>query len=53
VLDGFFVQEQDADADGDPRTSEGLFVFCRSTCPARSRPATWCRSPAPPPSSPA
>jgi predicted extracellular nuclease len=34
VLDGFFVQEEDADADADPRTSEGLFVFCRSTCPA-------------------
>jgi len=34
VLDGFFVQEQDADADADPRTSEGLFVFCRGACPA-------------------
>ena len=26
-LDGFFVQEEDADADGDPATSEGIFVF--------------------------
>lgn len=26
-LNGFFVQEQDADADGDLTTSEGLFIF--------------------------
>lgn len=26
-LGGFFVQEEDADADADPGTSEGLFVF--------------------------
>lgn len=26
-LDGFFVQEEDADADDDPATSEGIFVF--------------------------
>lgn len=26
-LGGFFIQEEDADADGDPATSEGLFVF--------------------------
>lgn len=26
-LDGFFVQEEDSDVDGDPQTSEGLFVF--------------------------
>lgn len=26
-LGGFFVQEEDADADGDPATSEGIFVF--------------------------
>ena len=26
-LGGFFLQEEDADADADPRTSEGLFVF--------------------------
>jgi predicted extracellular nuclease len=34
ALDGFFVQEQDADADDDPLTSEGLFVFCRGACPS-------------------
>ena len=26
-LNGFYLQEEDADADGDPATSEGLFVF--------------------------
>jgi predicted extracellular nuclease len=26
-LNGFFVQEEDADTDGDPWTSEGIFVF--------------------------
>jgi len=26
-LGGFFVQEEDSDSDGDPTTSEGLFVF--------------------------
>jgi uncharacterized repeat protein (TIGR01451 family) len=31
-LGGFFVQEEDADADGDPATSEGIFVYCGS-CP--------------------
>lgn len=31
-LRGFFLQEEDADADADPQTSEGLFVFC-SSCP--------------------
>ena len=35
-LRGFFVQEEDADADADPATSEGIFVFC-STCPDRGR----------------
>ncbi|MGF1596224.1 MAG: ExeM/NucH family extracellular endonuclease [Acidimicrobiales bacterium] len=34
VLDGFFIQEEDADVDADPATSEGIFVFCRSACPA-------------------
>ncbi len=29
---GFFLQEEDADADANPATSEGIFVFC-STCP--------------------
>jgi predicted extracellular nuclease len=31
--DGFFVQEEDADADASDATSEGLFVFCRGACP--------------------
>ena len=31
-LRGFFIQEENADADGDPATSEGIFVFC-SGCP--------------------
>ncbi len=31
-LSGFFLQEEDADADADPATSEGIFVFC-SSCP--------------------
>jgi len=31
-LSGFFIQEEDADADGDIATSEGIFVFC-SGCP--------------------
>jgi len=31
-LAGFFLQEEDADADADPATSEGIFVFC-SSCP--------------------
>src|SRR5690606_5871226 len=26
-LDGFYVQEEDADQDADPATSEGIFVF--------------------------
>ena len=26
-LNGFFIQEEDGDADGDPASSEGLFVF--------------------------
>ena len=26
-LDGFYVEEEDADADSDPQTSEGLFVY--------------------------
>ena len=30
-LNGFFLQEEDADADADPATSEGVFVFCQ-TC---------------------
>jgi uncharacterized repeat protein (TIGR01451 family) len=31
-LQGFFLEEEDADADADPLTSEGVFVFC-SSCP--------------------
>ncbi|HMB24236.1 MAG TPA: ExeM/NucH family extracellular endonuclease, partial [Anaerolineales bacterium] len=31
-LRGFFIQEEDADIDADPATSEGIFVFC-TTCP--------------------
>ncbi|MBO9661606.1 ExeM/NucH family extracellular endonuclease [Dokdonella sp.] len=31
-LSGFFLQEEDADADADPATSEGIFVFC-GACP--------------------
>jgi len=27
-LRGFFIQEEDDDVDGDPLTSEGIFVFC-------------------------
>ena len=30
-LRGFFVQEESTDEDGDPNTSEGIFVFC-GTC---------------------
>lgn len=33
AADGFFLQEEDADADADPATSEGIFVFCRTACP--------------------
>ncbi|HKQ08911.1 MAG TPA: ExeM/NucH family extracellular endonuclease [Blastocatellia bacterium] len=32
-LQGFFLQEEDADADADPATSEGIFIFC-NTCPS-------------------
>ena len=31
-LAGFFLQEEDADADADPQTSEGIFIFCGG-CP--------------------
>jgi predicted extracellular nuclease len=34
ALDGFFVQEEDADGDGNAATSEGLFVDCTGRCPA-------------------
>lgn len=29
-LQGYYVQEEDADADADPATSEGVFVFCNA-----------------------
>lgn len=31
-LDGFFIQEEDADIDANAATSEGIFVYC-ATCP--------------------
>jgi uncharacterized repeat protein (TIGR01451 family) len=31
-LQGFFLEEEDADWDADPNTSEGIFIFC-SSCP--------------------
>lgn len=34
ALDGFYLQEEDAQVDGNTNTSEGLFVFCRGNCPA-------------------
>ena len=33
VLDGFYVQEEDGDADTNAATSEGVYVFCGSLCP--------------------
>ena len=34
ALDGFLLQEEDADADADPATSEGILVTCEALCPA-------------------
>ena len=34
LLSGFFLQEEDGDRDGDPATSEGIFVYCSTACPA-------------------
>ena len=34
LLIGFFLQEEDIDRDGDPATSEGIYVYCSSACPA-------------------
>jgi predicted extracellular nuclease len=33
-LRGFFLQEEDVHVDGNPATSEGIFVFCGTACPA-------------------
>ena len=33
LVEGFFIQEEDFDADSDPTTSEGIFVFCGANCP--------------------
>jgi len=33
ALTGFFVQDEDVDGDGDPATSQGVYVFCGSRCP--------------------
>ena len=33
TLSGFFVQEEDADTDGDAATSEGVSVDCTGACP--------------------
>ena len=34
---GYYVQEEDADADGNPATSEGMFVFSTNTAVARGQ----------------
>jgi hypothetical protein len=36
-LDGYFVQEEPGDEDGDPATSEGLFVFDRRALPSEGQ----------------
>ncbi|WP_414656573.1 ExeM/NucH family extracellular endonuclease [Deinococcus sp. VB343] len=33
-LSGFFVQEEGMDADADANTSNGVFVYCATSCPA-------------------
>ncbi|HXU35119.1 MAG TPA: HYR domain-containing protein [Blastocatellia bacterium] len=38
---GFFIQAKDAQADGDPNTSEGIFVFTSSTPPAAAAPGNY------------
>lgn len=32
ALDGFFMQHPDNETDGNPLTSEGIFIFCRGKC---------------------
>ena len=39
-LNGFFVQEEPADSDGDPATSEGIFVFDFRDLPAEGQTVT-------------
>jgi len=34
VLEGFYIQEEDADTDVNAETSEGIYIFCGSNCPA-------------------
>ena len=34
LLSGFFLQEETTDSDGDAATSEGIFVYCSTECPA-------------------
>ena len=41
-LNGFHVQEEDADADADALTSEGIFVLMEVHLPLMYRLATWC-----------
>lgn len=38
---GFFVQEEDAELDADPNTSEGIFVFTSSAPPASAAFSAW------------
>lgn len=33
-LDGYFIQEEDSDADSDPKTSEGLYVYDTTNSPS-------------------
>ncbi len=42
-LNGFFVQTPDSDVDGDPMTSEGLFVFTGGMPPAAAAPGNLVR----------
>ncbi|UXI70515.1 Calx-beta domain-containing protein [Tahibacter amnicola] len=42
---GFFLQEEDAEVDADPATSEGIFVFTSSAPPQRQRLPLRYRSP--------
>jgi hypothetical protein len=38
---GFYLQSRDVDADADPATSEGLFVFTNSAPPAAAQTGRW------------